>query len=85
MTFATLGWGTWWVLLFVHKLVPERELGLFVPSVVSTTFAVLGLGLALLTVRARRSWILFVLVPVFANAGLLFVPWLATELAQGDP
>jgi hypothetical protein len=81
MILATLGWGTWWCVLLVHKLAPGRELPLAVPAAISTTAAVLGLGIALLTLRARRAWILFALVPLFANASLLLVPWFAAELA----
>ena len=80
MMLATLGWGTWWCVLLVHRLDPERELSLTLPAALSTTVAVLGLLVALLTLRAQRSWILFALVPLFANGSLLFVPWLADSL-----
>jgi hypothetical protein len=81
MILATLGWGTWWCVLFLHRLAPERAIPLALPAVVSTTAAVLGLAIALLTLRARRAWILFALVPLFANGSLLLVPWLANDLA----
>jgi len=79
MMFATLGWGTWWCVLLVHRLDPERPLALSLPATLSTVAALLGLLVALLTLRARRSWILFALVPLFANGSLLLVPWLAEE------
>jgi hypothetical protein len=79
MILATLGWGAWWCVLFLHRLAPERDISLVLPSIVSTTAALLGLAVAVLALRARRSWILFVLVPLFANGSLLFVPWLAEE------
>ena len=82
MILATLGWGAWWCVLFVHHFAPERKIPMVVPSVVSTTAAVCGLVVAVLTLRGRRSWILFVLVPLFANGSLLFVPWLAREVAE---
>lgn len=82
MTMATLGWGTWWTALFVHHWVPGRfELGL--PSAISAVFAVLGLFQVLLCVRAKRSWLLLTLIPLFANLSLLFVPWLAREFVAG--
>ena len=81
MTCASLGWGTWWILLFVKKLAGVAP-GLFVPTIFSTVFAILGLGVALLTLRARRSWFLFALIPVLANASLLAMPWLAAELTS---
>ena len=80
MILATLGWGAWWCVLLAHRLAPEREISLVLPSVVSTVAAVLGLAVAVLTLRARRAWVLFALVPLFANGSLLFVPWLLNEL-----
>jgi hypothetical protein len=82
MILATLGWGTWWCVLLVHRLAPERDLSLVLPSVLSTTAALLGLAVAVLTLRARRAWILFTLVPLFANGSLLLVPWFARELVE---
>ena len=82
MVLATLGWGTWWCVLLLRHLAPEVHFSLFVPVVVSTTLALAGLVLALLTLRARRAWILFTLVPIFANGSLLCVPWLAGELVR---
>jgi hypothetical protein len=81
MSLATLGWGAWWCVLFLHRLAPERSIPLAIPGAISTVAAVLGLLIALFTLRARRAWILFALVPLFANGSLLFVPWLAGELA----
>ncbi|MAB79013.1 MAG: hypothetical protein CMJ89_06620 [Planctomycetes bacterium] len=80
MTLASLGWGTWWVMLFLHRFAPSLEPGLTAPNAISTLFAIPGLLLALATLRARRSWIAFALVPLFANASLLLVPTLAAEL-----
>ena len=82
MMMATLGWGAWWCVLLVHRLAPERELSLLLPSIVSTTSATLGLGVALLTLRARRAWVVFALVPLFANGSLLLVPLLADEFVR---
>ena len=83
MILATLGWSAWWFVLLVHRLAPEEELSLLLPSIVSTVAAVFGLAIALFALRAQRSWILFVLVPLFANGSLLLVPWLAGELVGG--
>jgi len=80
MTLASAGWGTWWVMAFVHRFAPSWQPGLAWPSALSTAFALTGLGIALLTLRARRSWILFALVPLLANGSLLLVPYLAEEL-----
>lgn len=82
MILATLGWGTWWCVLLVHRLAPARELSLALPGALSTAAALFGLAVALLTLRARRAWVLFALVPLFANGSLLFVPWLADEFVR---
>jgi hypothetical protein len=79
MMLATVGWGTWWCVLLWHHFFPERPLALSGPAWISTSAAVLGLLVAVLTLRARRAWVLFALVPLFANGSLLFVPWLARE------
>ena len=81
MTFASLGWGTWWILLFVKKLAGVSP-GLLIPSIISTVFAIAGLLVAVVTIRARRAWLLFVTIPVLANASLLFLPWLAAEVTS---
>ena len=52
MILATLGWGTWWCALFVHRLAPEREIPLALPATISTVAAILGLAVAVLTLRA---------------------------------
>jgi hypothetical protein len=82
MILATLGWSTWWCVLLLHRFAPRFELPLAVPGAISTAAALLGLAIALLTLRARRAWILFALVPLFANASLLAVPWFARDLFQ---
>lgn len=82
MTFASLGWGTWWVLLFAKALVGVRPASLFVPGLISTAFAILGLAFALWCVRATRAWMLFVAIAILANTSLLFVPWLAAEWTE---
>ena len=79
MILATLGWSAWWFALHVHRIAPEQELSLLVPSIISTAAAVLGLAIALFALRAQRSWILFVLVPLFANTSLLLMPWMAAD------
>jgi len=79
MVLATLGWGTWWFVLLLHQLAPEVHIPLAVPAALSIAAAVPGLLVAVLTLRARRTWLLFAFVPLFANASLLLVPWLVSE------
>ncbi|MEW6073101.1 MAG: hypothetical protein AB1726_11000 [Planctomycetota bacterium] len=80
MTLASLGWGTWWVLFLVHRLAPGFHVDLAVPSAVSLVFAALGFLVAVLTLRARRSWLLFAHIPLLANAALFLMPWFAAEM-----
>src|SRR5262245_1997628 len=84
MMLATLGWGTWWCVLFVRHLAPEREIPFVLPATISTAAALLGLLIAILTLRARRAWILFALVPLFANGSLLLVPCWRESSASTD-
>ena len=79
MSLASLGWGTWWVALFLRVSLPEMAFGLRVPGAVSVLFGLCGLGVAVFTLRAKRSWLLFTLIPLLANASLLFVPWFASR------
>lgn len=79
MVLATLGWGAWWCVLLLHQLVPDLHIPLYVPAALSLAAAVPGLLVAILTLRARRTWVLFALVPLFANGSLLLVPWLVSE------
>ena len=83
MTLASLGWGAWWVALFLRWLGPEWSPGIGPPSVVGSVFAAGGLGLALFAVRAQRSWLMFILIPLMANASLLVLPWMAKALIAG--
>ena len=81
MSLATLGWGAWWLALIGVKIAPgSADVLALVATVVSGLFALLGLLIAAATLRARRTWILFVLLPLFANASLLAMPWLASVL-----
>ena len=79
MTLASLGWGTWWMVLFSRRLFDYTP-ALAIPGTVSTIFAVLGLLVAVWCFRARRSWMFFVMIPMLANLSLLAMPWLAAEL-----
>ena len=87
MTLAALGWGVWWTGLvlarFAPWLAPDFLSGETLIMVLSVACAVPGLLLALMTVRAKRSWLPFAAVAVFANASLLAMPWLLEGLQRG--
>jgi hypothetical protein len=87
MILATVGWGLLWTALLAHKL------GWWHPSVkvlqwLASVPASIGLLYALVTVRARRTWLLVAAVALFANVSLLLVPVLFTDelrLLLGPP
>ncbi len=80
MTLATAALLVWGVTIVLLELVPGWAPGWIPTFVCSSLFALPGLGLAVLTLRAKRSWFLVALVPVLANALLLFLPLLALKL-----
>ena len=83
MTLATLGWVGWWVALVVAKLAPGAVGAVVIgASAAGVLFALPGVLLAAASMRARRTWILFVLAPLFANGTLLCMPWLAEGLFE---
>lgn len=75
MTLATLGWGCWWIAVFL-KRVTDFDVSIAMTGWAADAFAVCGLLLAILTIRAKRSWLLFSLVALTANGALLFLPWM---------
>lgn len=78
MTLATLGWGCWWSALFVAKFtgwVPDAR---WVAGI-AAVFAVPGFLMAVVTIRAQSSWMLFASVALLANLGLLLLPLVVPE------
>jgi len=47
-------------------------------------FGVPGLLAALYSVRAQKAWLLLTCIPIFANLGLLLLPWLLPERLFGS-
>lgn len=80
MCLASLGWGSWWITVFLMRYAPGIAPGVATTGWFAGTFAAFGLLLALWSVRARGAWLLFTLVPIFANASLFLVPWLVETL-----
>jgi hypothetical protein len=79
MTFAALGWGCWFGAAALKRFAPGIAPGFLSTAVAAGVFAVFGLLLALSCVRARRSWLVFVAVAIFANASLLCLPWIVRD------
>ena len=79
MMLSSVAWGIWWVFFFVLRLNHDAIRAL--PWVRGASFlvATAGLLVALLSLRATRTWFLFVLFPILANVSVFFVPWLVEE------
>ena len=86
MTLAALGWGVWWAGLvlarFAPGIAPDFLSGRTLITALSFACAIPGLVLALGTVRAKRSWLPFAALAIFANASLLVMPWLLEGLGR---
>jgi hypothetical protein len=80
MCLASLAWGSWWITVFLMRYAPGAAPRLTTTEWFAGTFAAFGLLVALFTIRARRTWLLFTLVPLLANASLFLVPWLIETL-----
>ena len=74
MTLATLGWGVVWGALALAKMgwsAPVQWIyGL------AAIPALAGLWYSLLTIRAKRVWLVMAVVALFANGTLLALPFL---------
>ena len=79
MILATLGWGAWWLSLFAHRFFPALFPGFAVTYWVACVPALLGLLLAVFTIRARKIWVLLAAVPICSNLFLLALPWVLDE------
>jgi hypothetical protein len=82
MCFATLGWGSWWVTVFLMRYFPQIAPGIATTGWFAGTFAAFGFLVAVVTIRGRGTWLLFTLVPLLANASLFLVPWLVETLRE---
>lgn len=80
MCLASLGWGSWWVTVFLMRYFPHHAPGLATTEWFAGTFAAFGFLVAVFTIRGRRTWLLFTLVPLLANASLFLVPGLIETL-----
>lgn len=82
MTLASVGWGCWWVAFFLRRIAGV-ELSVALVGSIADVFAIVGLVLAFLTIRSKRTWLLFAFVAMMANGALLFVPWMLEGLELG--
>ncbi|MFN0009171.1 MAG: hypothetical protein ACKVXR_14810 [Planctomycetota bacterium] len=80
MCLASLGWGSWWITVFLMRYFPSVAPSMLAASWFAGTFAAFGFAVAVFTIRARRTWLLFTLVPLCANASIFLVPGLIETL-----
>jgi hypothetical protein len=83
MSLATWAMAVWGVTLVLMDFAPRWAPSWGWATALSSLFALPGLVLAILTVRARRSWFLVAMVPVAANGMALVLPWVALHLSRG--
>ncbi|MFT5051794.1 MAG: hypothetical protein ACI8QZ_003217 [Chlamydiales bacterium] len=84
MVLATFGWAVWWMTAALMRFAPDWTPSFTVVSWTASTFAVMGLLMAIITIRGQRNWALLALVPLFANGALLALPGLLRDLDFAD-
>jgi hypothetical protein len=82
MTLATFAMAVWGVVVIALEHVPERVPSFRVVFAAAGLFALPGFVLGLLTLRAKRAWLLLALVPLLANGMLLVLPWVVHRLRE---
>ena len=82
MCLATAGLAVWGATLVWMRLDRPSAPSLETAFLVSSLCSLPGLILGLLTVRAKRSWLLFAFVPIAFNAMLLVLPWILIWLRE---
>lgn len=80
MTLATCAMGVWGLTVLTLRYAPERAPSFAAVFLLAALFAVPGFLLGLLTVRAKRAWLMLALVPLFANGMLIVLPWVVHRL-----
>ena len=85
MCLATAGFAVWGATLVWMRADRPSAPSLEAAFLVSSLFTIPGVILGLLTVRAKRSWILFALVPILFNSMLLVLPWMLIWLREHRP
>ena len=82
MTFATVAFAVWGVTVVWMRADRHSAPSLELAYLVSSLFSLPGVILGLLTLRAKRSWLWFALVPIAFNTMLLLLPWLLIWLRE---
>lgn len=82
MCLATAGFAVWGAMVVWMRADRPSAPSLESAFLVSSLFTMPGVILGLLTMRAKRAWMLFALVPIAFNAMLLVLPWLLIWLRE---
>jgi hypothetical protein len=80
MTLATLAMAVWGLTVLMMRYFPDSTPSFGAVFALACLFAVPGFLLGLFTVRARFAWLMFAMVPLFANGMALFLPWVVHRL-----
>jgi len=80
MTLATLAMGVWGVTVVMLEVAPAHTPAFEVVFAAAALFALPGFLLGLLTVRAKRAWLMLALVPLCANGMLIVLPWVVHRM-----
>jgi hypothetical protein len=82
MTLATVAFGVWGVTVVWMRADRSSAPSLELAYLLSSLFSLPGWILGMLTLRAKRSWIFFALVPIAFNTMLLVLPWILIWLRE---
>jgi len=85
MTLATLGWAVVWTALCLRRWAPELAPDPVLTLRLASGIALVGLAVALFTLRAKLAWILITAAPLFANTSLLCLRWVVPDLLAPTP
>lgn len=82
MILATAGLAVWGATVVWMRADRASAPSLETAFLVSSLFSLPGWILGMLTIRAKRSWFLFALVPIAFNTMLLALPWILIWLRE---
>lgn len=74
MCMASLGWAMWWTTLVLARFAPAYAPDVRITGWCAGACAAVGFLAALWSFRAKLAWILFMLIPMWANGSLLAMP-----------
>ncbi|HTF87108.1 MAG TPA: hypothetical protein VK843_01780 [Planctomycetota bacterium] len=82
ITLATAGLAVWGATVVWMRADRPSAPSLEMAYLLSSLFSLPGWILGLLTIRAKRSWLWFAMVPIAFNTMLLVLPWILIWLRE---